>query len=413
MTRAAELKEFTPGQWALIVLIYLLGVLQSASFGMMSPMVGKLAIAVGTSTQSVGTAFAAMFLPFLLAATFVGYAADRFGTRNVLLAGTGMYCIAALANLKVNNILWLVVDNFIMGLGMITVIVAGQTAYAKQTTGKAQAAILSLWATSMYGGTAAGLWLSGTFIETDFWRAPFAIQVALALCLAIGFAFLQRSDTSHIPIERPNKEKRDLRRLLKETKALRLCMMYGLTTLSTVAAVSVWPLYLSKVHDIPIGTVAKMTAVAHPTALLGSAIAGYLLTRGFAARNVHIMYTVGALAGAFVVLSSITSIPVVSAALFIWSISGGAWMAFNNAMVPRMTDDPDNIGATTGLQHQCGGIGAVIGPPLFSAAMAQAHTQFILIAIIAVCWLVPTFVIPIWRTRDTSGLQDRYAHKSA
>jgi hypothetical protein len=108
-----------------------------------------------------------------------------------------------------------------------------------------------------------------------------------------------------------------------------------------------------------------------------------------------------------VVLSSITSIPIVSAALFLWSISGGAWMAFNNAMVPRMTEDPDNIGATTGLQHQCGGIGAVIGPPLFSAAMAVEHTRFILIAIIAVCWLVPTLIIPIWRAKDTSGQQEK------
>jgi MFS family permease len=384
-------------QWCLVGLIYSLGVLVSASLALMGPLMANLATAIHGSAQSVGTAFGIMFLPHVLASTLVGRGADRIGTRNMLLFGAAMLFAAGISNLKVNSLVWLIVNNLVLGLGMITTLVAGQTALARETSGTIQAGVLSLWATAPYAGTTLGLWLSGSLVETPYWRLPFAIQGVLAVGLAAAIAFfIPPRPAGAAPIAHRSK----LPSFVREYKVFRLCIGFMFVVISTTGAVAVWPLYLSKVHGAAIGTIAKLAALAQPTAILGSIVAGYLLSRALSPGKIVFMYTAGAILSVSLLLSSEANLRMVAAALILWALCGGAWIALNNAMLPRVVSDKDNIGAATGLLHQMAGVGAVISAPLYSTVVTLHHANMVVIAIVTTCWLVPALIMPIWRSAD-------------
>ena len=74
------------GGWGSILLIYLYGVLGSASLSKVIPLQGDFAQHLGASPAQFGLLMALLSIPPALFATVSGSIADRIGARTVLIA---------------------------------------------------------------------------------------------------------------------------------------------------------------------------------------------------------------------------------------------------------------------------------------------------------------------------------------
>ena len=383
----------TVKQWVPIGLIYCLGVLSSVSFGAVGPLARDFGVAVHVSAQNAGSAFGFLFFPMLGAAT-IGWASDRIGTRPILLLGAACLFIDDVANLKVDSLSWLMVDNFVQGLGMISILVGGQTALAQMTSGKTQAGVMALWATQSNVGQSVGLLLSGDLADKPIWRMCFGVEGIAALCLAIAALLFIRPRTAAAAAEA---HRGSFVELLGESKVLRLCLAFTLFTMLLIGASAAWPYYLSKIHNVPIGEIGRMAALAAPAGIAGSFAVGYLLSRSVIPRNIVLMYLVVSLVSTPFLYSAETDLRVVMLAMILWQFCVGAVNAFIYTMLPRFIINKRNIGTATGVLNNMAALASIGVVPLFFwiAALNQASMAFI--ALITTCLVCSALLTPVWR----------------
>ena len=380
-------------QWLSIGVIYGFGVLAYVSFGTMGALAKDFGDAVHTSAQSAGAALGFMFFP-MLAAAGIGWASDRVGTRPILLSGAVLLLINNIANLKVNTLNWLIADNFIQGLGIISLLVGGQTALAQMTSGKTQAGVMALWATAAGVGLSLGSLLSGYLADKPTWRLCFVIEGVAALCLAIAALLFVRPRTAAAAAAAHRGSFVDL---LRESKALRLCAAYTLFAGLTVGASTAWPLYLSRIHNVPIGEIGKMAALAAPTAIVGSFVTGYLLSRSASPRTIVLMYSAIAIVGTPFLYNAGSDLRLVTIVMIAWQFYLGSVSAFSFTMLPRYIINEHNIGTATGVLNNMGALASIVAVPLFFWISVLDQASIVFIALTTTCLVCSALFAPVWR----------------
>ena len=388
-------------QWVPIGLIYSLGVLAFASFGSMGPLAKDFGAAVHVSAQSAGATFSFLFFPMLMAAG-IGWASDRVGTRPILLFGAALLFVDDVANLKVDTLSWLIADNFIQGLGIISLLVGGQTALAQMTSGKTQAGVMALWATTTGVGLSLGLLVSGYLADKPVWRLCFVVEGTAALCLALAALFFIQPRTTAAAAAA---HRGSFVELLGESKVLRLCLAFTLFTALNVGVTSAWPFYLSKIHDVPIGEIGRMAALAAPAGIAGSVVVGYLLSRSVIPRNVVLLYIAIALVSTPLLYRAETDLRVVTLSMILWQFCVGAVNAFIYTMLPRLIINKRNIGTATGVLNNMAALATMGAVPLlfWIAVLNQASIAFI--ALTTTCLVCSALVTPVWRLTGSAQPQ--------
>ena len=382
-------------QWVPIGLIYSLGILCSISFGSMGPLARDFGSAAHVSTQSAGATLGFMFLPMLGAAA-IGWASDRIGTRPILLLGTALLFVDDVANLKVDSLHWLMVDNFVQGLGIISILVGGQTALAQMTSGKTQAGVMALWATNPNVGQSLGLLLSGYLADKPIWRMCFVVEGIAALCLIVAALIFIRPRTAAAAAAA---HRGSFAELLGESKVLRLCVAYALFAMLMVATTTAWPFYLSKIHNVPIGEIGRMAALATPAGIAGSFAVGYLLSRSVIPRTIVLMYIAAALVSTPFLYNAGTDLRLVTLAMILWQICVGAAYAFIFTMLPRFIINKQNIGTATGVLNNIAALASLGGVPLFFGIAGLGHASIIFIAFTVTSLVCCALVTPVWRLK--------------
>ena len=391
----------TVKQWVPIGLTYCLGVLAFTSFGSMGPLAKDFGAAVHVSAQNAGSTFSFLFFPMLMAAG-IGWASDRIGTRPILLFGAACLFIDNIANLKVDSLSWLMADNVVQGLGIISLLVGGQTALAQMTSGKTQAGVMALWATAAGVGQSLGSLLSGNLADKAVWRLCFVVEGTAALCLAIAaLLFIQpRTAAAAAAAHRGS-----FGELLGESKVLRLCLAYTLFTALSVGATSAWPFYLSRIHNVPIGEIGKMAALAAPAAIAGSVAIGYLLAQSVIPRNVVLTYIAVALVSVPFLYSAGTDLRIVTLSMILWQFCRGSLNAFIYMMLPRFIINKRNIGTATGVLNNAAALASIGAVPLFFWIAVLNQASIIFIALTTTCLVCSALVTPVWRL--TGGPQSQ------
>ena len=380
-------------QWVSVGLIYCLGVLAFVSFGSMGALAKDFGGAVHVSAQNAGAAFGFMFLP-MLGAVAIGWTSDRIGTRPILLFGAACLVVDDVANLKVDSLHWLMADNFVQGLGIMSILVGGQTSLAQMTSGKTQAGVMALWATTTGVGLSLGSLLSGDLADKPVWRLCFVVEGIAAMCLAIAALLVIRPRTAAAAAAA---HRGSFVELLGESKVLRLCLAFTLFSILAVGATSAWPFYLSRIHNVPIGEIGRMAALAAPAGIAGSFAVGYLLSQSVMPRNVVLTYIAIALANTPFLYSVGTDLRLVTLSMILWQFCVGAVNAFIYTMLPRLIINNRNIGTATGVLNTGAGLASIVGVPLFFWIATLSQASIVFIALTITCLLCSALVTPIWR----------------
>ena len=181
------------GGWPSIGLIFLYGVLSSASLSKIIPILGDIGSHFDAGAQRLGLLISLMtVLPALLAAV-AGSAIDRLGARRTLqlVALVGMAVNAAY--LVADSLSAFMVIRVFEGLLALGAYAAAPALMMSTASGARRARAMALWSTYSPIGTALGLLLSGAFAGTEQWLGGYRIHLAMFAVLAIASPLLPRA----------------------------------------------------------------------------------------------------------------------------------------------------------------------------------------------------------------------------
>jgi MFS family permease len=383
-------------RWLQIASICGLGVVANMCTGEIGPLVPELESGLRATAQGVGVAAGMQFLPFLLGGTFVGKAIERTSSRRVVILGLLLLGFVDVSNLFATTLAWFVINTFVQGVGILSVLVAAQVAIAGKFTGTAQVPALAAWSTVTVIGNAAGMLLSSGLSTPSMWRATYLAHALLLAVLGI-LGVLSLSIPCVPRVESQVKHSIGNKMTLKgETRVLRISIGFAAAGLTFNGSATVWPTYLSKMHHSSVALIGSVAAVAMLFGIAGSAVLGVLISRNMPSRWLVMGIAAMAVTGSVMLYTGIGGFYSMALAMLIWNLATGATVAFIFAMLPRYVRSPRNGGAATGILYQLGCIGALLGAPVFLELATWNHSAFALCAVVIACFACMAALFPVW-----------------
>ncbi len=159
------------------------GSMGTLCFSVTAPLLPDLADAFGVSRGSIGIVQAAVSVPGVLFSGFIGYLADRFGRRRVILVSLLLFTVFGMAGFVTRTFGGLVAVRFVQGIGTSGLLGVGIVLVGDQFTGPARTRAMGINLTgvtfaSMLGPTVSGLLATGGVFRPFL---VFAVGFPLAL----------------------------------------------------------------------------------------------------------------------------------------------------------------------------------------------------------------------------------------
>jgi len=363
--------------WRRMAILYGFGMAGAAAMGMMGPLVGNLAGAMGVTVSLAGGLLLFQLMPGTLFGSIIGAVIDRVGARRILLLAGVILVAADLSQMFVSNVIWFCINLLVQGVAVNALLASAQVIVTASASGTAQIRNLTIWSTVNFVGYAAGLLIAATSADGPNWRYAFLIHAGLAALLpVVGLA---------LPTVKATVGKTDLLGVLKETSVVRVSFALGLAAIAGVGTNAGISIYLHRVQGVSLGFSASVAAFGNLLSMIGSFAIAWLLSRGVSPWRLAAAISLVAIVCGVLLYYPGAALPLAIPMLFISQSCASAITALTYASMPRFLIDQSRVGAATGLLVQIGGLGAMLGPPLYFAVLAS--NQWLPIAVtLAVLW---------------------------
>ncbi|GGX71053.1 MFS transporter [Tateyamaria omphalii] len=335
-----------------------MSVLAALQVGRISPTFELLSESLGVGFVEFGWLVSLITLASALFGVVAGLLVVAVGLHQSLSIGALSLAILTLLTAVAPN-LWLVLFlRALEGLAYLAVVVAAPTVIAATTAPEKRAKALAYWGTFFIVGLSAASTLGGWVAEQTGWRVWFAFCGALtAVAAMVATRFLPAIRSGEVGEIRFVET---LRSLPKSLWALALAFL--ITTVLSVAIVSMLPLFLSSQFGISIARAGVLAGVIALSSLMGNLFYGKL-SSSVTDRTLFLCSTFCAAMGAILGFSSVNWIASMFGCIIVLFFVG-ILVAMCFAVVPRLTDgSTGQVGAANGLLTQFGGLGALLGPP--------------------------------------------------
>ncbi|MCL4370357.1 MAG: MFS transporter [Chloroflexi bacterium] len=178
----------------LLLLLCAAQLAQMTSMGIVTPVLPLYAHDFGVGAALVGMVVSAFGLARLIINLPAGQMSERFGRRNLIVAGTLLTTLGVFMSGIANSFPELVAYRFISGLGSGTFTTAAMVFIADITTAQNRARSMSMFQGSLLLGTSIGPAIGGFAAELMGLRAPFFVA-ALFNLVSLAWAALRIPDT--------------------------------------------------------------------------------------------------------------------------------------------------------------------------------------------------------------------------
>lgn len=389
-----------PGSWPSILLIYVHGVLATASLSKLIPLSQVLSSQLDIGPAQFALLLSLITVPAAIVGAAVGGLVDRVGPAQALMFSTIAGALANIAYLFAEHIVAFDIVRVFEGFALVGIFAAAPALIMATTTDKRRVRAMALWATYTPVGFSTGLLLSGRFVATDHWRICFVIHAILFISVASLGLVLPRFEQP-AALYRPLTFLSRLKELLSgysDSKLVRLVLALGCVVFIGFGTSTVFPTWFSHEHEMPIGTVATLLAIANLAMIIGSLLAGALIAKGLRVRTLF-----GALALLGTVSGSslwfpLTPMYVALALLCLWLATTGAATATVMAVLPTVMRSPQKGASAAGLISQTSALVTFITPPIWLPAVAGDRWT-LLLAFVIVGWLSSLVLLPVWGER--------------
>ncbi|WP_336964573.1 MFS transporter [Sphingobium aquiterrae] len=377
-----------PGSWPSIFAIYLFGILSSAGFGKMVPILPDIKLAFGVSSATAGLVMSVLAVMGAVGALPAGTIINRLGDKPVLAGCALLSIVANLAAWIAPNIGWLIASRALDGVTCIAFAVAGLMLLMRTTEGRRRTTALTLWATSIPIGFQFGVINASSVAGGEHWRWVFlgtAVLQAVAFLLALSFP-------PHIADEKPESFRQSFS-VIFAPKPLRLGLAFGVLAVLQSGTATIIPLYFKTAFGLPIAMTAMFSSLSTFPDSCGSFITGYLLNRGWRSLLVGAIGTVALIAGGAIYMFPQSGWKLAIIGMLIFQFSTGCFTALMMAMLPHVRGT-HSASSTSGIFNQLSFVGLVIATPLILTTQ-DAFGWYGVLAYIAVTAILILLLVPI------------------
>ncbi len=368
-----------PGSWPSIGLIYLHGVLASASLSKIIPLLGDLASHLGAGPLQFGLLISLMTIPPAVLAAAAGSIIDRIGAHSALTTAAIIGVMVNLAYLLAPTLHVFMAIRVLEGL-VVVGIYSAAPALIMATAGNARRGrAMAVWSTYTPVGMSLGLLLSAGFAGTGHWRGGYLIHLFLFAALVLAGRWLPRSPqvVPEAAAPRPG-----LLAALTQAGPVRLSLTFSALLMMGFGMSTVFPDWFALQHQVPVGRASGILAIANLAMIPGGLIAGSLLARG--RRDVAVL-------AVLMLLAVAVSVPLFMpgphqlqriAAMVIWLMTQGAAIGVVTFALPRVVANPLQGGAAAGLLSQLAAITTFV-TPLIWRPILRGGNWMLFLAVVA------------------------------
>jgi MFS family permease len=389
--------ELKPGGWPSIALIYLYGVLASASISKLIPLSHVFAQSFDATPAEFALLLSLITLPPAIAGAAVGGVIDRVGPGRALVVSGLAGALANILYLFAERMVEFELVRLFEGCALVGIFAAAPALIMATTKERRRVRAMALWATYTPVGFSTGLLLSGGFVGTDHWRICFVLHGVAFITVASGGLVLPR--IAQPAFVYPRRSARTLMKELlsgyTEPKLLRLVLALGCVVSIGFGTSIVFPTWFSREHGLPIGRAAGMLAAANLAMIVGSLGAGTLIARGMRIRNVFAMLAILGICSGASLWFPLTPMFVGLGVLCVLLATTGAASAAVMTVLPTVVPTPQKGASAAGLVSQTSALVAFLTPPVWVPLMAGSHWM-VLIAIVFAGWVFSLALLPVW-----------------
>jgi predicted MFS family arabinose efflux permease len=379
-----------PGSWASIFLIYLYGVLGSASLSKVIPLQGDFAQHLGATPAQFGLLMALLSIPPALFATVSGSIADRIGARTVLV-------IAAVAGVVANGLAWQANSlpafqgiRLLEGFVLSGVYSAAPALIMATTSDARRGKAMAFWSTYTPVGISLGMLLGSHFAGHDSWRNAYALQGGMFAVLAVAGMLLPA------PTPGPVRQSPGLLSAYTQIGPLRIALTFAVLVVMGLGTNTVFPSWYAQHHGGTVSAASSLYAGLNFMMIVGGVATATLLGRGV---NPAVLFRgLAVLAG----LSALgLYLPGVGnaatlATLVGWLLASGAATAVVTSSLPRVIQNPAQGAAAAGLLSQIAALTTFVTPQLWIYVMGSGDSAWAgFLAIIGACWIAALLLLPV------------------
>lgn len=233
---------------------------------------------------SYGFLTTAFFLCYMISAPFVGFLADRYPRKWLMVGGALVWCVATLMTAVTYNFTTLLIRHTIVGLGEATFVTIAPSFLADLFTEEHRGRVFGWFYLNIGLGTAAGYMMGGYLGHHLGWRYPFYVAAAPGFLLALALAALPEPPRGAKDLLKETPERTTLAGLVRNGAFWTATLGMAMVTFCLGGLEAWMPTFLNRIRGIPLDqgnlVFGGITAV---TAITGTMIGGWmgdkLLTR--------------------------------------------------------------------------------------------------------------------------------------
>jgi MFS family permease len=387
-----------PGSWPAIALIYLHGVLASASLSKVIPLLGDLATHLGASRVQFGLLISLMTVAPALLAAIAGSIIDRIGARSVLTAAALIGLVANFAYLQVETLHGFMAIRVFEGLLVVGIYSAAPALIMATTGEERRGRAMAVWSTYTPAGVSLGLALSAGFAGTEHWRGGYLVHLILFGVLVLAGGLLPRSPPRRLEaaaVARPG-----LLSTMTEPGPLRLALTFSALLMMGFGMNTVFPDWFALQHQVPVGRASNILAIVNLMMIPGGLLAGGLLARGRRDTAVLAVLMFSAVAISVPLFMPGLTEPLRIVAMVGWLMTQGAAIAVITSALPRVVVSPLQGAAAAGLLSQVAALTTFVTPLIWRPILESRHWTMFLVVVGCSAFLA----LVLFPRRSTAGV---------
>jgi predicted MFS family arabinose efflux permease len=355
--------QIRAGSWTSIFAIYAFGLISSAGFGKLVPLIPAIKAGFGVTSATAGLAMSMLAIIGALGALMAGTAINRIGDREALGYAAFLSIVANLGAWWAPSIETLLLFRALDGITCITYAVAGPMLLMRTTSGARRTMALTIWATSISIGFQLGVLSAATVARGDHWRDVFLGTVALqALALLLSRCFPARGAVEQ------RETLRESLSVLGAREPMQLGLAFAVLSLMRAGTNTIIPLYFLSTFGLPMAFTALFSSLSTLPDTAGSFSAGFLLNKGFPASLVGIIGAAILVCGGTVFMAPMNGWETALGGMLVFQFANGWLAALLVTMLPQVRGR-HSASSTSGIFNQLSFVGLIFAAPLALATL--------------------------------------------
>ena len=229
------------------------------------------------SDAEYGFLTTAFFICYMVTAPFIGYLADRFPRKMIMVGGALIWSVATLMTAVTHNFETLLIRHTIVGLGEATFVTVAPSFLADLFSEEKRGRVFGWFYLNIGLGTAVGYALGGHFGAIHGWRSPFYISALPGFILAAALAAIPEPPRGAKDLLAATSERTSIRGLVHNGAFWTATLGMAMVTFALGGLEAWMPTFLIRDRGLPVNHAnIVFGGITAFTAITGTLIGGWM-----------------------------------------------------------------------------------------------------------------------------------------